>query len=471
MKVKSFIYLKSILLLVFLFIFNASCEDKLPENIDSDNLVVLKSIKILNAGADGAEVIEGIVNEDTKTVWFPRISPDTDLNAIKFEAVMSDGATLDKESYKFEFEEGKDAKTIIVKVVNSPRFREYAVTLRLLVPVYGGDFDKVKIYDYSNSGKEIQQHPSFVSLLTRGSGFDGENVLVVTRASGGSHLLKVDDLKQGTIKPIPLDLSGVSGGTFPVNVGQVIDGHIYITNLSGATGMKTYFWENESSSSELFMNVDPNTIAGAGVRHGDNGSYNLDKNGNGYFYFGDNAVTSIMRYTISNYTTIDDVKILPTQKGASFCMTMLQIEDSEEFLLSGYDSPVHVVNKDATVLYSMSSGSLPAQSSAARIFNFNGERYLIVTTAPRYSGNAVFYLYDITKGNTVIDALVNFEEGDKRPLYQYSIGGGVNAAPSTQTGYHIVKDNDGNDLSLLLYTASADAGFAIMEVPRKELDE
>jgi hypothetical protein len=34
-----------------------------------------------------------------------------------------------------------------------------------------------------------------------------------------------------------------------------------------------------------------------------------------------------------------------------------------------------------------------------------------------------------------------------------------------------VKDDEGNDSSLLIYTASNNAGFALLEVPAKELDE
>jgi hypothetical protein len=70
-----------------------------------------------------------------------------------------------------------------------------------------------------------------------------------------------------------------------------------------------------------------------------------------------------------------------------------------------------------------------------------------------------------------VEALKLFEEGDKKPIYQYSIGGGVNSSPGTNTGYHIVKDTEGNDSSLLIYTASNDAGFAVLEIPAKKLDE
>ena len=46
----------------------------------------------------------------------------------------------------------------------------------------------------------------------------------------------------------------------------------------------------------------------------------------------------------------------------------------------------------------MSGDATLKRGSDARVFSFNNERYMILTTAPRYSGNAVLYLYDITKG-------------------------------------------------------------------------
>lgn len=451
--------------------FWVSCEEDFPVNQESDREVVLFSLKMLNGGVEGNQVIEGRVDEDTKSVWFPRLDPETDLSAVRFEAEMSAGAHLDKESYAFEFEEGKDAKTIVIKVVNEPRYREYFVTLRLNVPVYGADFGKAQFYDYSGNDLGNDPYPVFVSSLTRGTGFDGEYVLIVTRAEGGSHLLKVEDLKKNEIKPITLNPEGVGGGTFAVNVGGKVKNHTYIANLSGKWGMKIYHWGDPAEAPETFFQVDPITIPGAGARHGDNMSTNLDENGNGYLFFGDNAVTEIMRVTIKNYTEVAAIDILPTQKGVSFCMSMNRVEKSNEYILTGYDAPIYVVNQDGALLYRMSDDAIEKQCADARVFSFNGERYLITATAPRYSGNSVLYLYDLTKGESTIEALQLFEEGDKKPLLQYSIGGGVNTSPGTNTGYYITKDENGKDLSLMLYAASNNAGFALIEVPRKELDE
>src|SRR5690606_29919457 len=97
-----------------------ACSDDFPENIESSAETVLTSIKILNAGADGSTVLEGAVDEFTKTVSFPRIDPETDFSAIRFEIEGSQGATLDQESYSVPFGEGESQRTIVIKIVNGP---------------------------------------------------------------------------------------------------------------------------------------------------------------------------------------------------------------------------------------------------------------------------------------------------------------------------------------------------------------
>lgn len=116
--------------------------------------------------------------------------------------------------------------------------------------------------------------------------------MVVSRATQ-PHLLKVSDLKKGEINPILLDLTGVSGGTFSYNMGALSNGHVYLSSLSGAKAspLKIYHWETPDSQPETIANINVGSISGAGNRHGDNASYNIDENGNGFIFFGDNAAT------------------------------------------------------------------------------------------------------------------------------------------------------------------------------------
>ncbi len=451
-----------------------SCEEDLPRNIESNDGVELKSIKIVNAGASGNQVVEGVVDEVSKTVSFPRLDTLTDFSNLRFEAEMSPGASLDQESYDVGLEDGQAEKTIVIKVVNNKRFREYLVTIRLLVPVYGADFTDPQIYDHTNNDLGHPVYPSFVSLLTRGSGFDGEYVLIVTRAEGGSHLLNVNDLRQDKIEPIPLNMTGVAGGTFPINVGAQVNGHTYIASLSGshASPFRIYHWTDPSAEPEVVADLLTGDIPGAGSRHGDNMSVNLDENGNGYMFFGDNAVTTVLRLTVTNYTQISDPIVFDNAPGSSFVMSYNQIGQTNNYLFTGYDAPLRVANESGVINYQLSNDAIPLRSCDARIVNFNGERYLITTTAARSGSDAVvLYVYDITRGSDAVEALKMFNErSDKSPVYQYSMLGPTNAAPGTQTGWHISKDSEGKDETLTIYAASADAGFVIIDFPVKKSD-
>ena len=200
-------------------------------------------------------------------------------------------------------------------------------------------------------------------------------------------------------------------------------------------------------------------------------SANLDANGNGYFYFGDNAVSKILRLTVTNYTTISDPVVLPNASGSSFVMSFNRVGNTGDYIYTGYDAPIRLANENAVISYALSNTAVPLRGADARVIMFNGERYLIMTTAARTGSDAVvLYVYDITKGTTTAEALQFFnEKADKSPVFQYSLLGPVNIAPGTQTGYHITKDANGKDSKLTLYTASADAGFVIIDFPKKTL--
>ena len=457
-----------------------SCQKKYPSNIDSPDEVVLKSIKIVNAGANGNTVIEGVIDENRKTVTFPRLDTLTNFDAIKFQAELSNGAVLDQETYAFEFGEGEAAKTNVIKVVNNKRFREYFVTLRLNIPVFGADFEKPTHIDYTNNSIGNPIYPDFTGQLTRWSGFDGEYVLVVARTATAPHLLKVEDLKNNAINRIPLNLTGVTGGTYTYSSGAQIKGHTYICNLttSATSPLKIYHWASPSEPPTLIGNFTPSAFGVLGARYGDNMSVGLDENGNGFMYFGDNNggavnIRDILRIKVTNYTTLSDPTSIPAHPGVTAWMTMTRVESSNEYVLKGYAAPVRLVNESAGLTFALSNAAVPLNGADARIFSFNGERYLILTGAARAASDAVVLnVYNITNGGTVKEALENFEKKvDKSPVFSYSLLGPNNAAPGTQSGYYIIKDQQGNDDKLMLYAASADAGFVIIEFPKKSLDD
>lgn len=447
----------------------SSCKDDLPGAADtSSQHVELKSIKILNSGVNGDVVLEGAVDENTKKVSFPRIDTLTNFESLKFEAVLSDGATLEQDVFKVEFEEGKSEKEIILKVVSSPRYRDYAVNLRLKVPIYGGDFSKAKPYDYSLNELPNAIYPDFTGLSTRGTGFDGEHVLIVTRTATGPHLLKVSDLKNNVTAPIKLNMTGVTTGTFTVNMGAQVNGHTYVVNLSGnvaASPLKLYHWTDPNAAPDVIANINVGTIPNAGVRHGDNFSMNLDKNGNGYAYMM-STTAPILRLKVSNYTNITEPTVLNNGKVYGQWSSFLQVENTDNYLLTSQALAISVVSSTGSIGYTMKDASIPKNSVDARVVMFNGMRYLLVVTSARGVGESTkLYVYDINRGKDIVEALGYFEAGDKKAVFEYVLGTAPNAAPASQTGWFVQKDASGKDEKLMIYGAAADAGFAIIEVP------
>lgn len=451
-------------------IFIVSCSKELPKNVDSDDAVVLQSIKIVNAGAAGNQVVEGVIDEDKKTVSFPRLDTLTNFDAIKFEAVLSNGAKLDQESYLFDFGEGEATKTSVIKVINNKRFREYLVTLRLNIPVFGADFGQPQIYDNSINSLGNPIYPTFSSALTRGSAFDGQHVLIVTRHAMGSHLIKVSDLEQNNTTPIPLNLTGVAGGTFPVCAGAQVNGHTYITNLSGnsaASPLKIYHWTDPNAEPQLIWS---SVIPGGGGRLGDNMSANLDENGNGFFYFGSNPSGFMGRLTVTNYTTVSDPLGFAATLPLGYNTSFNKVASTSDYVYTGYEGPIRLASESGSVSYALSNTAVPVRGSDAHVISFNGERYLIMITAARTGSEpVVLYVYDITRGGSTKEALELFDaRADKSPVYEYSLGGTPTPNCFTQLKWHIKKNAEGIDDKLMLYAAHTDAGFVLIEFSKKE---
>jgi hypothetical protein len=291
--------------------------------------------------------------------------------------------------------------------------------------VYGADFEKPTVYNFS--GDNIYSDYADAAS-TRCASYDGEHVLVVSRATQ-PHLLKVSDLKKGEINPILLDLTGVSGGTFSYNMGALSNGHVYLSSLSGAKAspLKIYHWETPDSQPETIANINVGSISGAGNRHGDNASYNID---------------------------------------------VYRVGNTDQYLWSGVRIPVTLVNESVGEIY---ASSIKGEAVAPRIINFNEERYLLVCTAGQGSASTAtiaLEIYDLSKGATIEEALRKFDEGDNHnPLYQFKLGGSGNGNALAQTDYYIEKDENGKDAKLCVFASRTGSGFVICEFPIKQEEE
>ena len=452
-----------------------SCKEELPSAMNtSDKFVNIESIKLTKVGEDGSITLEGSVDEEKKEVTFPRIDPKTDFSNLKFDVVLSQGAKLDKESYSVTFEEGVFSATIRVIVQNLPRTKEYYVKLEQKVPPIGTDFDNPNIMDYSGNPLGQSIYTDYTANTTRHSAFDGDNVLIVSRGSS-PHILKVSDLRNGVISKRSLLTTGldVTGATFTYNSGAIIGDKVFVSNASSATvsvsRLKIFYYSSHTATGQTILN-DP-----MDGRVGDGTSFSIDRNGNGFVYFGyDN--NRFVRYRVSNFTTVSDKTVLTLPSVFStHWKTFNQAYTSQYYLFTSHQQPINVANESGVVSYTMKTGAAGLLTSLndPKVVVFNKARYLIAGSTP-ITGfpSMTFYVYDITAGATIEEALKKFDESEvKNPVFQYSLLGDSNGNPIVNTGYAVKKDEDGNDEKLLLYAAGAGQGFAIFEFSKKTFED
>ena len=450
-----------------------SCEEKLPENKVYPYETQLISIKILNAGADGNTVVEGTINQDKKEITFPKLDKDSPFDQLRIEATVSEGAEITETVYDYSMEEGIASKTQVIRIQNHQRYTDYFMTIKRRIPVYGADFENPVEYKFLDASKI----PGGTGSVSRGADFDGEHVLIVKRTP--PYVLKYEDLKAGKIEPQELDMTGVEGGTFAVNCGFLANGHIYIASLSGvpASPLKIYYYETPSSQPEVIGNFT--NIPGADGRHGDAISGNIDKNGNGYIFFGENLAKNFVRIKVTNHKTTGEATVLSNNSEATANTYVYRIDDTDKYLWSGLRLPVTLSDENVTpggASLPLDDNILPKESVAARMFTFNQERYLMACVA-KYGGASkatpALNVYNLTKGANEEEAMENFKAAESHnPDYAIIIGGdsGI-TAPGICTNYHIVKDSNGNDEKLIIFGYRMNTGFVITEFGIKKEED
>lgn len=450
-----------------------SCEEKLPENKVYPYETQLISIKILNAGADGNTVVEGTINQDKKEITFPKLDKDSPFDQLRVEATVSEGAEITETVYDYSMEEGIASKTQVIRIQNHQRYTDYFMTIKRRIPVYGADFENPVEYKFLDASKI----PGGTGSISRCADFDGELVLIVKRTP--PYVLKYEDLKAGKIVPQELDMTGVEGGIFPVNCGFLANGHIYIASLSGSneSPLKIYYYETPSSQPEVIGNFT--NIPGTTTRHGDAISGNIDKNGNGYIFFGDNGAKDFVRIKVTNHKTTGEATVLSNNANATANTYVYRIEDTDKYLWSGLRLPVTLTDENVTpggASLPLDDNILPKESIAARMFTFNQERYLMACVAKYGSASKVtptLDVYNLTKGANEEEAMENFKAAEShKPDYSAIIGGdsGI-TAPGICTNYHIVKDSNGNDEKLIIFGYRLNTGFVIAEFGIKKEED
>ena len=364
-------------------------------------------------------------------------------------------------------------------------------------PTPGVEIAAAVVHDFSVATENAPAE--FAAENTRGTDFDGEHVLVVSRNDDGSafpHLYKVSDLLADNAgNKIALNTTGVEGGTHVVSSGSLNHGHIYICNLttalSAADPLKVYHYADANAAPEVWswdgvlsVTEDGDTI-GAPARMGDNISVNIDQSGNGYAFFcGQEAsAEKVYRVQITNFNQFSNPTEIILDVPFPYYGYVNEAPEAGQYLFkSHYMAVIRLMDANGTSLMedieldATESGLNPRSGVDPHVIVFNRGRYLVFST-PYNNGKRIgagpgLFMQDITDGVDTKAALIKWsemlydEEYLWEPTYHYSLDPTEPDANKT-VGACAAQCNAAEvDGKLVVFTAATKAGFALIEFPK-----
>ena len=364
-------------------------------------------------------------------------------------------------------------------------------------PTPGVDFTSAVVHDFSVATENAPAE--FAAENTRGTDFDGEHVLVVSRNDDGSafpHLYKVSDLLADNAgNKIALNTTGIEGGTHVVSSGSLNHGHIYICNLTTTLNadapLKVYHYADANAAPEVWswdgvLGIDEygDTI-GAPARLGDNISVNIDQSGNGYAFFcgQEGSAEKVYRVQITNFNQFSNPTEIILDVPFPYYGYINEVPEAGQYIFkSHYMAVIRLMDVNGLPLMEdieldiTEAGLNPRGGVDPQVIMFNRARYLMFST-PYNNGKRIgsgpgLFVQDITDGVDTKAALIKLaevlydEEVLWEPTYHYSLDPAEPDANKT-VGACAAQCNVAEvNGKLVVFTAATKGGFALIEFPK-----
>ena len=364
-------------------------------------------------------------------------------------------------------------------------------------PTPGADIAAAVVHDFSVATGNAPAE--FAAQNTRGTDFDGEHVLVVSRNEDGSvfpHLYKVSDLLADNAgNKIALNTTGIEGGTHVVSSGSLNHGHIYICNLTTQLSkdmpLKVYHYADANAAPEVWswdgvlgVTEEGDTI-GAPARLGDNISVNIDESGNGYAFFcgQEGSAEKVYRVQITNFNQFSNPTEIILDVPFPYYGYINETPEAGQYIFkSHYMAVIRLMDANGTPLMedveldATESGLNPRGGVDPHVIMFNRGRYLVFST-PYNNGKRIgagpgLFVQDITDGVDTKAALIKWsellydEEIFWEPTYHYSLDPDEPKANKTVSACAAQCNAAEVDGKLVVFTAATKAGFALIEFPK-----
>ncbi len=364
-------------------------------------------------------------------------------------------------------------------------------------PTPGVDFTSAVVHDFSVATENAPAE--FAAENTRGTDFDGEHVLVVSRNDDGSafpHLYKVSDLLADNAgNKIALNTTGIEGGTHVVSSGSLNHGHIYICNLTTTLNadapLKVYHYADANAAPDVWawdgvLGIDEygDTI-GAPARLGDNISVNIDQSGNGYAFFcgQEGSAEKVYRVQITNFNQFSNPTEIILDVPFPYYGYINEVPEAGQYIFkSHYMAVIRLMDVNGLPLMEdieldiTEAGLNPRSGVDPQVIMFNRARYLMFST-PYNNGKRIgsgpgLFVQDITDGVDTKAALIKLaevlydEEVLWEPTYHYSLDPAEPDANKT-VGACAAQCNVAEvNGKLVVFTAATKGGFALIEFPK-----
>jgi hypothetical protein len=297
----------------------------------------------------------------------------------------------------------------------------------------------------------------------RGAAFNGKYVFVASRQNG-NHVYYWD-VKDTLAAPKELNISGVTGGTFPLSDLAVVGDNLYLSNMVFAGGaFKVYHWEGLSSSPRVLLEFPaaPDRLGDAITVVGDPAKKAFliaSSHGNKRFY-----IWTIEGGVVSS--TMPMVKTYDFISNANFGR-ITRVPGAEELYLASAPSfGMLLLDQNMNLVDSLSAAFFPSWPMHAQIFQYNGQRlmgYVHVKSSP--IENAL-YIVDMNEKSNIRDAFSSLRKAGfaKRLLFSLNLGNSNNANASA--GFDAVTDAAGN---VQVMAFSAGNGFVVQQFGNKQV--
>ncbi len=303
-----------------------------------------------------------------------------------------------------------------------------------------------EMWNISANANNVSGDNAWVSLATphtRSLAVNGDNLYVLKANTSMTNTeIRIIDAKTGKNTGKTLDLTGVTGGVWPISHIERFGNDLYASNCADASNhLKVYRWSNFTGKPEVVL--DYTKPESTWARLGEiMSTYGTPDNGKLMFAVlptGTGAKTTLVIFDIKNGVVNSTPTIIPlaaTLGGSNSTNGIQYCPDDDTYLVITKDNLPTRVKADGTKVDAMPTAALTNKyGSDGKIFSFGEHTYFIGTaykgsTTNSLIGNGVLDVVDITSG---------IAKGTKKfTMPAAGLGSGANTQFATDCDYQIL---------------------------------